>query len=663
MILRKKNFFRFLVCALTFVGMSLPMQVAAAGYVRIQMVAKHEKGITPESSAHVFNGESDYCLNKEFWVDIIPAKLATSGYTSYNKENLIGIYRDEACTQLVASGDPGVWASYASWQLGPVAITQNDEDIVHYYATKAEADAAEPDVLYALFGYPKVTSQAGENITITDPYGSGTGYTWFKLANVSKDYFSRELWLYNNQAGVTSLGYTTNAITFGSWVLQNNGWARRPATYTATNVHSGNNYICYARGYVYDRNDGTGSTKLAGAVFATFYVDLQPRFELEVSSLDWSYNGNTLVETYDVGNEVAASKRSRLQNKLVCKSANTNNNTVTAKNYATWTVTITGTNADQFKFANGTQTVTGTYSDDLLDVIYAPTTAGTHTATLHIETSYTDAKGTTLTYSKDVTLSGTAAVNSKMTLTKAGNDTPSTNETHDFGDIIGTNARDITADLFMSQISNPTMIWSDPDGAFVFDESSVDLTKVFQTLTFRAKRSTPVTENTNHTATLTVSGKNASNEDVSATLTLSYTALPLLTPTVTWNWSSVKDNTVSTNPITTTSDGAWTLTKSAGERVIYDAENKTLTVPYLHHEPGVSADFALVIPQTDTYAAYHEVDSTEVNAAAPTNVYIDSQAKITQHISSYGSGSSWSNTLEYISENNAIHLPTYEGYV
>ena len=661
MIFGKKNFFSFLVCALMFVGMSLPMQVAAYGYVKIQMVSKHETGITPESSAHVYNGNSDYCLNKEFWVDIIPAKLTRSGYTSYNKENLIGIYRDEACTQLVASGDPGTWATSASWQLGPVAITQNDEDIVHYYATKAEADDAEPDVLYALFGYPKVTSQAGENITITDPYGSGTGYTWFKVANVTKNYFNRELWPYTYQTGKSDLGYTTNAITTGSWTLFNTGWMKQPATYTATNIHSGNNYVCYTYAYVFNRESGAQMT--TNPVYVIFYVDLQPRFELEADALDWSHTGETLVETFDVGNEVAASKRSRLQNKLVCKSANTNNNTVTAKNYATWTVTITGANADQFKFANGTQTVTGTYSADLLDVIYAPTTAGTHTATLHIETSYTDAKGTTLTYNKDVTLSGTAAVNSKITFTKAGNDTPSASETHDFGDIIGTNAKDITADLFISQMTNLTKTWSDPDGAFIFDENSVDLSKSFQTLNFRAKRSTPVTENTNHTATLTVSGKNASNEDVSATLTLSYTALPLLTPTVTWNWSSVKDNTVSTNPISTTSDGAWTLTKSAGERVIYDAENKTLTVPYLHHEPGVSADFALVIPQTDTYAAYHEVDSTEVNSAAPTNVYIDSQAKITQHISSYGSSSSWSNTLEYISETNAIRLPKYEGNV
>lgn len=599
MILGRKNFFRFLVCALTFVGMSLPMQVSAYGYVKIQMVSKHEDGITPESSAHVNNGKSNYCSDKAFWVNIIPAKLATSGYTSYNKENLIGIYRDEACTQLVASGDPGVWANSASWQLGSIAITQNDEDIVHFYDTKAEADAAEPDVLYALFGYPKVLSQAGENVIITDPYGSGTGYTWFKLANVSQNYYSRELWLYNNQAGEASLGYTSDAITFGSWTLQSNGWAKRPATYTATNVHSGNNYVCFARGYVYDRNDGTGSTKLAGAVFATFYVDLQPRFELEVDALDWSHDGETLVETFDVGNEVKASKRSRLQNKLVCKSSSTG----TATKYATWTVTIQGENADQFKFANGTQTVTGIYSADLLDVIYAPTTAGTHTATLHMETSYTDANGTTLTYTQaqDVTLSGTAAENSKITFTKAGSETPSTNETYDFGDIIGTNAQEITADLFISFIDNPTMTWSDPDGAFEFDQSSVDLTKTFNALTFRAHRTTPVTTETNHTATLTVSGTGQEGP-VTAVLTLSYQALPLLTPSVTWNWATFKEDNTFANPLSTTSDGAWTLTKTAGDRVTYNEETKTAIVPYLHHEPGVTATFELSIPQTDTYA-------------------------------------------------------------
>ncbi|MBQ3633214.1 MAG: InlB B-repeat-containing protein [Paludibacteraceae bacterium] len=392
-----------------------------------------------------------------------------------------------------------------------------------------------------------------------------------------------------------------------------------PVTYTAHNVHSSTSTpLTTATVTLTAKNDA--ATSASGQV--PVYVDLQPKFALNVNTLDWSYNGETLVETYYAGMEVAASQRDRLTNKLVYNMAQT---TGVAADYATWTATIIGANADQFKFANGTQTVTGPYTPELLDVIFAPTATGEMSATLHIETSYTDANSNTQTDTKDISLSGKAEAVSVITFAADGNQSPNNDEHYSYGDIIGTNAKDVTADLFMVGLSSPSKTWRDPDGVFEFDVNTVDLTKTNQTLTFRAHRQVPALAETDHTATLTISGTGAEGA-VSAVLTLTYHAMPLLTPEVTWNWSEINENATSTEPLSTTSDGAWTLTKTAGDIVTYDAEAKTATVPYLHHEPGISATFAFSISQTDTYAAMSETYTASV-VASPAAIHLTTTAQ------------------------------------
>lgn len=421
-----------------------------------------------------------------------------------------------------------------------------------------------------------------------------------------------------------------------------------PVTYTAHNVHSGiSTPIAMATVTLTAKNEAASSA--SGQV--PVYVDLQPKFGLNVMELDWSYDGETLVETYYAGMEVAASKRARLQDKLIKNDAQT---TGVAADFATWTATITGTNADQFKFANGTRTVSEPYTPELLDVIFAPTATGDFTATLHIVTSYTDANSNELTDTHDITLRGKALDVSYIHFAANGNETASDNETHNFGDIIGTNTQVVTAELGKHGVSNLTKVWNDPDGVFEFDVNSVDLTKSNQTLTFRAHRQSPVTTATNHTATLTVSG-DGTEGPVSGVLTLTYQALPLLTPTVTWNWSTIGEYKTASDPVTTNSDGAWTLTKTAGDKVTYNAEEKTATVPYLHHEPGLSATFALSIPQTDTYAAFNNTYTSTINAAAPADIYINSA----ENFSTYVEGNSW---VTYDASKNSVHISIDNAY-
>ena len=298
-----------------------------------------------------------------------------------------------------------------------------------------------------------------------------------------------------------------------------------PVTYTAQNIHGSQT----ATVTITAKN--TAATTASGTVTAN--VDLQPRFALNVTSIDWSHDGlGGGEEVFYKEQEIAASQRDRLSNKLVINSANTSG--VATNTNTKWTATITGTNANQFKFSNGTQTVSNkTYSASLLDVIYAPTTTGTHNATLHIVTSYKDANNHTETYEQDIALSGKGSADARIAFAKAGSQLPVPAESHNFGNIIGTNQQVITADLFMTQISNPQMNWDDAGGQWVFvNQSAVNWSLQQQTLSFRAQRTSPVETNTVHTATLTISGKGPANEDVTGTLTLTYTAVPLETPTV-----------------------------------------------------------------------------------------------------------------------------------
>ena len=479
------------------------------------------------------------------------------------------------------------------------------------------------------------------SVTITEsPTASGTAYVTFDVSEV----------------GPTSAFTYSLSGGDGHWALGTpvrcNYTVIVPVIYTAQNLHSTTLVPASTVTVTMSSTKASdASLHTSASGYATSYVDLQPRFEMAVSELDWSYEEEALVETYYAGMEVAASQRERLANKLIYDAEQTN---TIAKNNATWTATIIGDDAAQFKFANGTQSASGPYTPELLDVIFAPTATGDFTATLHIEVSYKDANNNNLVASHDVALSGKGLFASYATFAANGNEQASAEESYDFGNIIGTNHKDVTAELNMTGLTGVTETWSDPDGVFEFDESTIDLTESHQVLSFRAHRSTPIAAEADHTATLTISGTGTEGP-VTAVLTLTYHALPLTVPTVTWNWAALYEDAVATNPIATNSDGEWTLTMTAGDVVTYNAENHTASVPYLHHEPGHTASFTLTIPQTDTYAA---VNTDYASTVVPTNpdVLIDSQAKFDQYVSYKSSNNT--NWLRFTEEDHSVYLWT-----
>ena len=472
-------------------------------------------------------------------------------------------------------------------------------------------------------------SSLNENGTVTidaSPTATGTAYVKFNVSSASLPAGFE----YSLTGGDGYFDIVEESATCSGGILT------VPVTYTAQNVHAVSSPASTATVTVAAKS---GGDPVSGTV--TAYVDLQPKFALKVNELDWNAEG----ETFYKGMEIAASQRTYLANKLIYNPAQT---TGVAANNATWTATIEGTNADQFKFANGSQSVSGAYTASLLDVIYAPTTTGSHTATLHIVTSYTASNGEQ-TYEKNITLLGTGSAASRITFAANGSETPLTAESYNYGDIIGTNHKDVTAELFISQITSPSYVWNDPAEVFELDESTIDLTKKNQTLSFRAHPDNPVATNTDYTATLTVSGKGTANEDVSATLTLTYRALPLTQTTVEWHWGTMKENRTVTNPISTNSDGVWVLTKTAGDAVTYNDAAKSATAAYLHHEPGKKAAYILSIPQTDTYTAFEQEYETEI-IPLPKHVVIDRQEYLGDDKAGtdgeYGKVSKWASSWE-----------------
>ena len=303
-----KNFKTFLAAMLLLLlGTTLPMY--AGGYVKVQIISLHEDGITPQSSAHVNNGNRSWVSSK-FTITVQPAAINTY----YFKENLIGIYRDAECTQLVTTAIPPsttIPTSTWTWTL-KVDPTFNNENIVHLYSTSAEADSADPDVLYALFGYPKVLSADVHNAIIRDPSATGSAYIDFHMANFTD--LTQVSWK-TTRYNYTNYGQATNN---GRTYIQAENIVRWQMSVTSKNIHTGTNSAATcAQLRALDLKNT--SIKLVERDLY-FYVDLQPKFTLATDALDWSYDGETLVETYDVGNEVAASQRSRLQNKYKCRS-------------------------------------------------------------------------------------------------------------------------------------------------------------------------------------------------------------------------------------------------------------------------------------------------------------------------------------------------------
>ena len=163
-----------------------------------------------------------------------------------------------------------------------------------------------------VLNYTRVYEKKSDgSVTISEsPEASGTAYVSFSVSNTgnASQHFTYTLPNGSSIDGPWALGEPTrcgNIITV-------------PVTYTAQNIHSGTETPASTTEVTIT---STAETPTSAEAVATAYVDLQPTFEMAVSELDWSTKPEG-EEIYNVGMEVAASDRERLQNKLVYSSAN-----------------------------------------------------------------------------------------------------------------------------------------------------------------------------------------------------------------------------------------------------------------------------------------------------------------------------------------------------
>ena len=224
--------------------------------------------------------------------------------------------------------------------------------------------------VYAIFK-PVTVTGAGTvtNISTTDLGGVGTGTVTFNVANADdgKDFTAS----IEGDAGfkiIEEPTWTDNVVTI---TIQ----------YTDQNKHGTN----IASTKVTLTSKGDPNSKATATIYAT--SNLTPTFTKPAD-----YNYGTIY-----ANDILSSEDNL---HVITK----NHAASQASPAATWTASLSGTNSNQFQLVNANPQY------GAFEVIYKPTEVGTHTATLSISVTYTDAKGTTIPSGepKIVTLTGRA---------------------------------------------------------------------------------------------------------------------------------------------------------------------------------------------------------------------------------------------------------------
>ena len=224
--------------------------------------------------------------------------------------------------------------------------------------------------VYAIFK-PVTVTGAGTvtNISTTDLGGVGTGTVTFNVANADNgNDFTSSI---EGDAGfkiIEEPTWTDNVVTI---TIQ----------YTDQNKHGTN----IASTKVTLTSKGDPNSKATATIYAT--SNLTPTFTKPAD-----YNYGTIY-----ANDILSS-----EDKLHVITKN--HAASQASPAATWTASLSGTNSNQFQLVNANPQY------GVFEVIYKPTEVGTHTATLSISVTYTDAKGTTIPSeeSQRVTLTGQA---------------------------------------------------------------------------------------------------------------------------------------------------------------------------------------------------------------------------------------------------------------
>ena len=218
--------------------------------------------------------------------------------------------------------------------------------------------------------------------------------------------------------------------------------------------------------------------------------------------------------------------------------------------------------------------------DAILNVVYNRSAVGTHTATVTVTATYTDAAGHAESYSKDYTITGT-------TLNTQAYNTMSYDSK-------------ITTFYVDDVARNPFQDVNNTDGNISIEVVDGDATLI--TINDNNTPHPTISASGNYkTGSVTIRSSQAASALVQAKDPINWTInVQKHTPVITWNWDVLHWGTTATNPYVSTSDGAVTLTKTTAESLV-SLSGETATIAT--GSAATTVSFHLAQAETNIYAA------------------------------------------------------------
>lgn len=207
-------------------------------------------------------------------------------------------------------------------------------------------------------------------------------------------------------SGTVTLELNTNADEVGDflWRVDGKGFEIQNAEVTFSNS---NKQLILPVKFTDQNQNGENAATITLMSFGTHTDGTRNQITVDIKAISDLTPTFTKPENYNFGDIFVNDQKSSDEALYVITknhAASQASPAATGKTGASWTASLSGTNSNQFQLVNANPQY------GAFEVIYKPTEVGTHTATLSISVTYTDAKGTTISSGEPqiVTLTGQA---------------------------------------------------------------------------------------------------------------------------------------------------------------------------------------------------------------------------------------------------------------
>ena len=207
-------------------------------------------------------------------------------------------------------------------------------------------------------------------------------------------------------SGTVTLELNTNADEVGDflWRVDGKGFEIQNAEVTFSNS---NKQLILPVKFTDQNQNGENAATITLMSFGTHTDGTRNQITVDIKAISDLTPTFTKPENYNFGDIFVNDQKSSDEALYVITknhAASQASPAATGKTGASWTASLSGINSNQFQLVNANPQY------GAFEVIYKPTEVGTHTATLSISVTYTDAKGTTISSGEPqiVTLTGQA---------------------------------------------------------------------------------------------------------------------------------------------------------------------------------------------------------------------------------------------------------------